>query len=368
MPVIGWEILEPFVRDSFMACGVPAGDAAICADVLLESDRRGIESHGVNRFKPIYIDRIREGRQSPVTGAEIIKETPATAVIDGNHGMGQVTAHKAMSMAIEKAKKVGLGMTAVRNSTHFGIAGYYCSMAVDAGCIGMVGTNARPSTAPAHGVENLLGTNPLSFGIPTDDPFPFMLDCATSITQRGKIESDARQGKDTPRGHVITPDGHLLTDSEEILKALTDGTAALAPLGGAGDDNGGYKGYGYATVVEILSAALQSGQFLRALSGFDAEGGKIKYGLGHFFLAIDAEAFMGLDDLKRTAGMICRQLRESKKAPGYDRIYTAGELEYLTWLERKHSGVPVNESVMRELIEIRDTLELSKDKFPFESL
>ncbi|MCL2083744.1 MAG: Ldh family oxidoreductase [Oscillospiraceae bacterium] len=364
---MGWDIPEPFVKDAFMACGVPRADAEICADVLLESDRRGIESHGVNRFKPIYIDRIRAGQQSAVTNIEVVRETPATAVLDGNHGMGQVVAHRAMATAIEKAKSNGLGMTAVRNSTHFGIAGYYCSMAADAGCIGMVGTNARPSIAPTYGVENMLGTNPLSFGIPTDEPFPFMFDCATSITQRGRIESDARLGKPTPGGHVITGDGAALTDSASILKALTDGSAALAPLGGSGDQSGGYKGYGFATVVEILSSALQGGRFLRALSGFE-NGRQVPYALGHFFLAINAEAFLGIDTLKRIAGDICRELRSSKKAPGHDHIYTAGEKEYLTWMERKDTGVPINQGVMRDLVNIRDMCGLKQYVFPFEPL
>ena len=170
----------------FQRYGVPEEDARICTDVLLESDRRGIESHGVNRFKPIYLDRIRAGIQKPVTEFEIIRQTATTAVVDGHDGMGQVIAHRSMKMAIDKAKTYGMGMVAVRNSTHYGIAGYYASMAANAGCIGITGTNARPSIAPTFGVENMLGTNPLTIGLPTDEKFPFLLDCATSITQRGK--------------------------------------------------------------------------------------------------------------------------------------------------------------------------------------
>jgi LDH2 family malate/lactate/ureidoglycolate dehydrogenase len=364
-PYVSWELIGDFMRAAFEAKGIPPEDAAICAEILMESDRRGIESHGVNRFKPIYIDRIDAGILNPVTEFEIIKETPTTAVVDGHNGMGMVIGYKCMTMAIEKAKKYGLGMVAARNSTHYGIAGYYATMATKNDMIGMTGTNARPSIAPTFGVENMMGTNPLTFGIPTDEEFPFVLDCATSIVQRGKIEFYEREGKPTPAGTVIGRDGSAMTDSSEILKALVAGQAALAPLGGIGDELAGYKGYGYAAVVEILSAALQAGSFMKALTGLDENGNKIPYPLGHFFLAIDTNAFVGAESFKKTAGDICRALRASEKAPGHDRIYTAGEKEYLVWQERKDKGVPVGTAVQKELITVRDNLNLPF-RFPFE--
>jgi L-2-hydroxycarboxylate dehydrogenase (NAD+) len=364
-PYVSWELMNSFLIDAFKGYGVPEADAAICADVLLESDRRGIESHGCNRFKPIYIDRIVDGIQNPVTKIDVLKETATTAVLDANDGMGMVVSHKAMEMAIEKAKKYGLSMVAVRNSTHYGIAGYWTTMATKAGMIGMTGTNARPSIAPTFGVENMLGTNPLTVAFPTDEDFPFSLDCATSITQRGKIEYYARVGADTPAGMVIGRDGSAMTDSPQILKDLTSGKAALAPLGGIGEELAGYKGYGYATVVEVLSAALQAGNFLKALNGLDENGKKSPYHLGHWFLVIDPEAFMGLESFKKTCGDILRELRASTRAPGEERIYTAGEKEYLVWLERKDKGVPVSEPVQKEIIAIRDKLGLNY-KFSFE--
>lgn len=365
--IVDWKTITDFVVDAFTGYGIPHADAEICADILLESDKRGIESHGVNRFKPIYLDRIKAGIQKPVTEFEVVKETLGTAVVDGHDGMGQVVGYRAMTMAIEKAKKCGIGMVVARNSCHYGIAGYYATMATKAGCIGITGTNARPSIAPTFGVENMLGTNPLTFGMPTDEPFDFVLDCATSITQRGKIEYFARIGKDTPAGMVIGRDGSALTDSEQILIDLTTGEAALAPLGGIGEDLAGYKGYGYATVVEILSAALQQGNFMRALSGVGENGEKIPYHLGHFFIAIDPEAFMGLDTFRKITGDILRDLRGSTKAPGAERIYTAGEKEYLVWQQRKDSGVPINAAVQKELVAVRDELELTQYRFPWEA-
>jgi len=363
---VDFDYMEQFMKDIFIALGVSDADAAICANVLITADKRGIDSHGLNRLKPIYYDRIKAGIQYPHSKLEVIRETATTAVLDGNHGMGHAIAYKSMQMAIEKAKKFGMGMVAVRNSTHYGIAGYYPLMAIEAGMIGFTGTNARPSVAPTFGVENMLGTNPLTIGFPTDEDFPFVLDCATSINQRGKIEVYNRLHKDTPAGAVIDNNGEVMTDSARILTALQDGTAALTPLGGIGEETGGYKGYGYCTVVEILSAALQQGQFMKMLSGFDKDGKRIPYGLGHFFMAIDTEAFMGLAEFKKSAGDILRALRNSKRMPGQNRIYTAGEKEHLAWLERKNKGVSITPSVQAELIQMRNELKLNQYKFPFE--
>ncbi|MDD4316633.1 MAG: Ldh family oxidoreductase, partial [Clostridia bacterium] len=317
--VLDWKTVINFVTDAFVGVGVPRADAEICTDILVESDRRGIESHGVNRFKPIYIDRILAGIQNPVTNFEIIKETATTAVIDGHDGMGQVIGFKSMQMAIDKAKKYGMGMVAVRNSCHYGIAGYFATMATKQGMIGITGTNARPSIAPTFGVENMLGTNPLTVGLPTDEEFPFVLDCATSITQRGKLEYYSRIGKSTPEGMVIGRDGKAKTDTDQILVDLNTGEAALAPLGGIGEELAGYKGYGYATVVEVLSAALQAGNYLKMLTGMQ-DGKKVPFHLGHFFIAIDTNAFSGEDEFRKTAGNIMRDLRASEKAPGENRI------------------------------------------------
>lgn len=354
-----FETLERFMKDALVCFGVPRADAEIVGDVLIESDKRGIDSHGIGRLKPIYLDRIDDGIQNPITKIDIIKETETTAVLDGNNGMGHVVSKKAMQMAIDKAKAHGMGMTVVRNSTHYGIAGYYSLMAIKAGMIGMTGTNARPSIAPTFGVENMLGTNPLTIGFPTDEEFPFLLDCATSVTQRGKIESYDRAGKTLPPGWVIDENGNTRTDTKQVLIDLTKGKAALTPLGGLGEETAGYKGYGYATVVEVLSAALQDGAFLKALNGFDDNGKKIPYPLGHFFIAINIENFMGLEVFKRIAGAIMRDLRNSKKAPGQERIYTAGEKEWVAWQYRKEHGCPVPAVLQKQMNEIRKRFSMN---------
>ncbi|MHA2495287.1 MAG: Ldh family oxidoreductase [Candidatus Hodarchaeales archaeon] len=350
--------LENFMKDVFIGLGAPEDDASIIADVLIASDLRGIESHGVQRLK-MYYDRILQNVQTATTEITIVKETPTTARLDAGHGMGHVAAYRAMELAIKKAKEFGTGAVSVGNSTHFGIAGYFSQMAIDTDMIGISVTNARPSIAPTFGIENMMGTNPLTIGIPTDEDFPFLIDCATSITQRGKIEVLARTKTPVPAGWVIDDQGELATDSVAALEALTKGTAALLPLGGVGEILGGHKGYGYAAAVEILSAALWGGPFMKDLT---LDKG---YQLGHFFLAIDVEGFIEPTIFKKIAGNICRVLRNSQKAPGQDRIYTAGEKEYEMEQKRRQEGIPLNKSIQQDLLTMQKELGLTGYSFPF---
>ncbi len=360
---INANILENFMMDVFGGLGVPTEDAKIIAEVLITSDRRGIDSHGIQRCK-MYYDRIKAGIYEVHTKIDIIKEGPTTALLDGNCGMGHVIAYKAMSMAIEKAKKYGLGAVAVRNSTHFGIAGYYSLMAIKEGMIGLAVTNARPSIPPTFGVEPMLGTNPLTIGAPTNEEFPFLLDAATSIIQRGKVEVYERINKNLPENTVIDENGEFLTNAGNVLKKMGEKKAALLPLGGKGEDTAGYKGYGYATIVELLSSALQEGIYLRDTIGIEEDGQK-RLKVGHFFLAINTESFIGIDSFKRTAGKIMKDLRNSPKEPGAKKIYTAGEKEYIAYLERKNTGIPLNESLQNDIKVMQKELNLKNYNFPF---
>lgn len=360
------DVVERFILDVFKGVGVPADEARICADVLVDADMRGIASHGVSRLKPIYYDRIVHKKiQSPTTDFEIVRERGSTAVVDGHHGMGMVIAKRAMQMAIDKARAHGTGAVAVRNSTHFGIAAYYSLMAADANMIGLTSTNARPAIAPTFGVENMLGTNPLVFAMPSDEPFAFTNDYATSIIQRGTVEIFAREHRPLPAGLVIDHGGNSKTDPNLVLQDLIDGKAALAPIGGIGETTGGYKGYGFATVAELLSCGLQQGAFLKQLAGFDRSGKPIPHALGHFFMAIDVEAFTEVNGFKKTIGDVLRALRASRKAPGEERIWTCGEKEYDASLERAKTGIPVNASIQRELVTMRDELGLGGYRFEF---
>jgi LDH2 family malate/lactate/ureidoglycolate dehydrogenase len=358
------DMLQNFMVDVLAGVGVPRDEAETAAEVLITSDLRGIESHGVGRLK-MYYDRIRAGTVKATSEFEIIRESPTTAVVEGHFGLGHVIAKRAMQMAIDKARTYGMGSVAVRNSTHFGIDGYYPLMAVAQGMIGMSFTNARPSISPTFGVKPMLGTNPIAFGAPTDEECPFLFDAATSITQRGKIEVAARAEKDVPEGWVIDQQGQFLTDSAVILKNFDASTAALLPLGGAGELLGGHKGYDLATMVEILSSSLQTGAFLYGLSGFDASGNKIPLTVGHFFMAINIEAFVALDEFKATTGAMLRQLRASTKAPGHDRIYTAGEKEFESEKRVRAQGVPANPNLQKDIKAMRAGLNLTQYDFPF---
>ncbi|NHJ32998.1 MAG: Ldh family oxidoreductase [Asgard group archaeon] len=350
--------LEKFMKDVFIGLGVPEKDAEICAEILIVSDLRGITSHGIQRLK-MYYDRIKAGYHKPVTKITIVKESPTTATIDAGNGMGHVVSYKAMEMAIEKAAEYGTGAVAVGNSTHYGIAGYYVIMATKKNMIGLSVTNARPALAPTFSVEPMMGTNPLTFGVPTDEEFDFILDAATSISQRGKIEVASRTNTPIPEGWVIDKDGKLATDPNEILKDLMKGAAALLPLGGSGETLGGHKGYGYAVLVDMLSSALSGGPFLKDLT---LDKG---YKIGHFFLAIDVSKFISVDVFKKITGDICRTLRSGKKAPGQDRIYTAGEQSYYNELKISEEGVPLNKSLQDDIKVMIKELGLGDYDFSF---
>ncbi|KKN43577.1 hypothetical protein LCGC14_0701770 [marine sediment metagenome] len=357
------ETLKNFMTDVFIGLEVPKEDAEIISEVLITSDLRGIDSHGIQRCK-MYYDRIKAGIYNPKTEFEIVSDNMGTAVVDGHCGMGHVIAYKAMRLAIEKAKKFGLGAVACRNSTHFGIAGYYSLMAINEGMIGFTTTNTRPAVPPTFGVEPMLGTNPLTYGAPTDEVFPFLIDAATSIIQRGKVEVYNRIQKPLPNGLIITNNGNSETDPGEVLHDLLDRSAALLPLGGKGESTSGHKGYGYATFAEILSSALQDGIFLRDTAGVIEDGQK-RLKVGHFFLAINVGNFIPLQKFKKTAGNIMRELRSSKLAPGKDKIYTAGEKEYSSEEERKETGIPINKSLQKDIKTMQVELGLDKYNFSF---
>lgn len=370
--IIPFGYMKEFMKDTLMAYGTPEKEAEISADVLIEADKRGIDSHGIGRLKPIYCDRMDQGILFPFKPITVVRECETSALIDGGLGLGLYIGPYCMQMAIDKAKKYGVGFVAAQNSTHYGIAGYYATMAAQHGCVGFTGTNARPSIAPTFGVEPMMGTNPLCFGIPTNDGFDFVIDCATSVNQRGKIERYAREGKDTPRGAVIDSNGVERTDTVGILKDMVKGTCALTPVGGAGDEMGGYKGYGWALTVELLSTAFQSGPFGEDVCGIDRTTGKpMSMPLGHYFLAIDIEKLCPLETFKANASNLLNAVRSSKKSPqGEGRIWTAGELENNARMKRyDQGGLTVPPVLQKDMASLRDkfpSLQSKYIKLPFE--
>jgi L-2-hydroxycarboxylate dehydrogenase (NAD+) len=348
--------LMDFAIDALIKMGVPRADAEIAADVILAADLCGVRSHGLAHLK-WYYQRMKAGLQQPATPWTIVHETTTTAVMDGGNGIGMVAGYHAMRIAIEKARQNGLAAVAVRNSSHYGIAGYYSRMAAREGMVGMSFTNAHPSIAPTFGVKPLLGTNPIAFSAPTDEEFPFTFDAATSIAPRGKIEIAERTGKPIPKGWVIKSDGSLATDSSHLIEAMNKGEAALLPIGGSGELMGGHKGYGLATMVEILSAAFQDGAFLSELDDTDKTGNPHPSRIGHFFLAINIEHFLPLDRFRKTAGGIVRELRDSRK--GDKRIYTAGEKAHENAAQAMQEGVKVGPNLQKALSALRTELNIT---------
>ncbi|KAH8093498.1 oxidoreductase [Aureococcus anophagefferens] len=335
--IVPFDFMKQFMKDTLVAYGVPEAEAETSAEPI-----------------------------------DVVRESPTSALVDGNLGLGLYVGPYCMKLAIEKAKKHGVGFVVAQNSTHYGIAGYYATMASDAGCVGLTGTNARPSIAPTFGTEPMLGTNPLCFGIPTKDGFPFCIDCATSVNQRGKIEKYSRDGKPTPKGAVIDSAGVERTDTDGILRDMQLGKCALTPVGGAGDDMGGYKGYGWATTVELLCTAFQSGPFGEAVCGIDrATGAKKPMPLGHFFLAIDIAPLCPLDTFERNSTKLLDALRGSRKSPlAGGRIWTAGELEHDARVARHaQGGLSVPYPLQKNMTDLRDKIPALKAKYaklPFE--
>ena len=351
--------LRAFIINVLTAFGVPAADVSLCADVLLTSDMWGVQSHGVAHL-PMYYDRIRRGMQRPVTRCDWIKETPTTAVIDGGHGMGMVVGHHAMELAIGKAREHGMGSVAVRNSGHFGVAGYYARMAAEQGMIGFAFTNAQPATAPTHGVEPMLGTNPIAVAVPTNEPFPFLFDAATSVVARGKLEIAARAQHPIPEGWVISYTGEPHLDSGSADGGIDRRHTALLPLGGLGELFGGHKGFGLATMVEILCTSLQAHADASPLRDIDEHGFRH---VGHFFMAMNVEHFLPLTAFRAIVGRMLRDLRNSPRIPGEPRIYTAGEKEYEHSVQAQKYGIEIGAALERSLVTLCDDLGLQQELF-----
>ncbi len=340
---VNHEDLKKFVKKVFLKLGVPAKDAEITADNLVTADLRGISSHGVARLKR-YVDGLRNGVVKAKPEIKIIRESPVHALVDGGFGLGQPVAYKAMKIAIDKAKKNFFGIVGVRNSNHYGIAGYYSLMALKEDLIGISMTNSRPLVAHTGALGRTIGTNPISFAAPSKEEPEFVLDMATSVVPIGKIEVYSRRGKPIPEGWAIDEEGNLLTDPSVALKAGT-----LLPLGGLGELLGGHKGYGLSVMVDILSGILTGanwGPFVGPTQGPEPSN------VGHFFMAINVEAFMPLEEFKERMEELKRHLKTAKLHPKFKKIWIHGEKSWLTMRYRMKHGVPLYVKVVNSLREV----------------
>lgn len=338
-----------FVFDTFIKMGCSEADAATATTVLVAADVRGIDSHGVARL-PGYIRLWEAGRINTTPNIRIIHESPSTATIDGDAGLGLVVAPYAMQVAIDKAKTAGTGWVSVGNSNHFGIAGYHAMMALQHDMTGIAMTNASALVAPTFSIERMLGTNPIAVAIPAGAQPPFVADFATTTASNGKLEILQRKNGDAPLGWVQDKDGNDVTDAH----ALKTGGVML-PLG-SDREHGSHKGYALGSIVDIFSAVFSGASYGPWAPPFPAYvpmpenmPGK---GLGHFFGAMRIDAFRPAEEFKHHMDNWINRFRNATPAPGCDRVLIPGDPERETETARMKEGIPLNENVYQDLLEI----------------
>lgn len=342
------EKIEKFCNTAFERFGFSSEDAARITDVLLLADLYNVRSHGTQRLVR-YHKGIENGSIIVDAKPEIVFETPVSAVIDGHAGMGQLVASYAMNLAIEKAKKVGMAMVSVRNSNHFGIAGYYSKMACDAGLIGISTTNSESLMVHTNSKQAILGSNPIAFAMPAE-PYPFWFDAATAVVPRGKLEVYNKEGKPLKEGWAVGEDGRVCTDAAAVLKCFTEkkGVGGILPVGGVSEESGSHKGYGYAMICEILSAITSFG----ATSNHHVRQKGVGAGTCHSFIVIDPAIFGNADEMKANLSAFLRELREAKRADEDTPIYTHGEKEILFAKKIQSEGIDVNINTVAEMVEM----------------
>jgi LDH2 family malate/lactate/ureidoglycolate dehydrogenase len=355
------ESLKAFCRRVFERLDVPSEDAEVTADNLVLADLRGISSHGVARLRR-YVNGLRDGVMVARPDIKIVHQTPATALMDGGAGLGQPVSVRAMRLAIQKAQDVGAGFVTVRNSNHFGIAGYYALMALKEEMIGISLTNAAPLVVPTFGRDAMLGTNPISVAAPAAEEHAFVLDMATSTVPRGKLEVYHREEKQIPVGWATDEHGLPTDDAGRVLEnLLARAGGGLLPLGGAGELMSGHKGYGLALLVDLLSGVLPGAGYANTIYPKTSEGKPLPANVGHFFGALRIDGFRPVDEFKATMDDIIQRLKNTPKSEGEDRIYIHGEKEFEVEAERRAKGVVLHPKVVADLQAIAKEVEIAYD-------
>ena len=347
--------LEAFTARVLQAHQVPAEEAEITARVLVSADLRGVASHGVARLGR-YISGLDAGYIRPGVAFDIQEPAPAIGVIDAKNGIGQVASEQAMDMAISKARANGIGLVTVRNSNHYGIAGYYVLKALAQRMIGVCMTNSAPLVIPTHGAKALLGTNPIAFGAPAAKNQAFLLDMATSVVPRGKLEVYDRNRKQMPVGWTVDEQGFDCQNPGQVLRNLIDRVGGgILPLGGRGETFSGYKGYGLAALVDVLCGVLSGSAFLDDVHNLKREvpeGEIAAPRVGHIFMAVDVGRFQPIEAFEQSMDEFIDRLKASPKAVDQDEILVAGEKEWRRTAESERLGVPIAANVMKTLLEI----------------
>lgn len=353
--------LSKFCVQVFEKMGVSSGDAHITTDVLVQANLRGIDSHGVARLAR-YVNGLRDGVMIAQPDEKLVIETPTTATLDAGAGLGQPVSYRAMEMAIAKAKDYGCGFTTVRDSNHYGIAGYYAMMALEHDMIGISTTNAAILVVPTFSRDSMYGTNPIALAVPANQEQPVVIDMATSTVPRGKLEVYNRQEKPLPMGWATDEKGVPTADAGRVLdNFISRASGGLLPLGGAGEEFSGYKGYGMGLMVEILSAVLPGAASLTAVYPSGADGKPLPANLGHFFGAWRLDAFRDPDEFKADMDSFIRELKGGNLAEGAERIYVHGDKEYEEYQRRTTNGIPLGAKVEASLKQIAADLGVEYD-------
>ncbi|WP_304516757.1 Ldh family oxidoreductase [Cecembia rubra] len=344
-----YEHLFDFTKNILLKIGCSEKDAALAADVLLSADLRGVDSHGVARLSG-YVRLWEKGRINAQPKIRVVHETPSTAVVDGDGGLGLVVAPYAMQVAIDKAKNAGTGWVAVKNSNHYGIAGYHAMMALEHEMIGLSLTNASPLVSPTFSKERLLGTNPISVAIPAKEQPPFVADMATTTAANGKLEILQRKNLDAPIGWVQDKEGHPTTDSNGVKKG-----GALLPLGGD-REHGSHKGYALGAIVDIFSAVLSGANYGPWVPPFvaflDPDPNPVGDGIGHFFGAMRVDAFRPADEFKTHMDNWITRFRKATPTPGNEKVIIPGDPERELEAERRNNGIPLLDPVVEDLSQL----------------
>lgn len=347
-----YEILNSLCLDAFTAFGFSKSESEIIRDVLLTADLYGIESHGMQRMVR-YHKCIEKGMIHVEAKPEIVFETPISAVIDGHDGMGQLIGHYAMQLAVEKAKRNGVGIVSARNSNHYGIAGYYAEMASKEGLIGFSCTNSEAIMVPTFGRKAMIGSNPIACAIPAE-PFDFFFDASTTVVTRGKLEMYNKMEKPLPVGWALDKNGNPSESAPDVLaNIVAKAGGGIMPLGGNTEQLGSHKGYGYGMICEIFSSILSMGE----TSNYCMTNGRGN--ICHGFMAINPAFFGNAEEIKKHFSDYLQELRESPKADGHDRIYTHGEKKVAAVADRMENGIPVNDNTMSEIWNLCNYLNLN---------
>ncbi|MCK4836387.1 MAG: Ldh family oxidoreductase [Candidatus Aminicenantes bacterium] len=354
--IIQEKALFYFCFQVFEKMGVSPEDARTTTDVLVQANLRGIDSHGVARLIR-YVKGLQEGVMVARPEEKVIVETPTTVTIDAGAGLGQPVSYRAMEMAIKKAKKYGCGFATVGNSNHFGIAGYYAMMALEHDMIGICTTNAAVLVVPTFSRDAMYGTNPIALAVPAGEERPWIMDMATSTVPRGKLEVYNRQEKPLPLGWATDEQGLPTTDASRVLDNFVNRAGGgLLPLGGAGEELRGYKGYGIGILVEILSSVLSGAAYLTAVYPKDSNGKPLPANLGHFFGAWRLDAFREPTQFEADMDKLIRHLKGGQRAEGASRIFVHGEKEFEEVDRRRKQGIPLSGKVEASLKEIASEL------------